>query len=151
MPKATANSTAPKRADRSRKWGNRRPTGKRLDLTPEEAERREKERQAKLKRKFVGAFVTEAEKATIAKRAKSYGMKESGFIRTVLLSDLKEPPPPRTDPEAVRALAFQLSKIGTNLNQLAKISNETGRLQAEQQLRGLTNFIERALERVIAL
>ena len=130
-------SRAPKRTDRRRKWRNRRPASKRLDLTPEEAERREKERLEKQAREFVSVRVNKAEKATIAKRAAAYGMSLSEFTRTVLLSGLKEPPPPRTDPEAVRLLAFELSKVGTNLNQIAKRANEAAKMGGDKEAQAL--------------
>jgi hypothetical protein len=161
LPAVADNSRAKRAAASPRKWGNRRPVGKRLDLTPEEAAARDKKRQAKLKQKFVGAFVTEAEKKTIADRAKGYGLKESAFIRTVLLSDLKEPLPPKIDPEAVRALAFELSKVGTNFNQgiakinaAAKVSTEKSAkelLAMAAQFQAMKDQIAIALARVIEL
>lgn len=75
----------------------------------------------------------------------------SEFARIVLLSDLKAPAPPARDPEAIGALTFQISKLGTNLNQLAKIANETRVLPREMELRVLAAQIEAALERVIEL
>ncbi len=75
----------------------------------------------------------------------------SDYIRIVLLSDLKAPLPSKTDPEAVNALAFQLSKIGTNLNQLAKVANETHRLQFAARLRAIADQIEASLVRVTEL
>jgi hypothetical protein len=120
--------------DRAQKWRNRRPTGKRLDLTPEEAEAAEERKRQGQRKAFIGAFVTDAEKETIAKRAERYGMKHSDFIRTVLLSDLKEPPPPKVDPAAVRELAFQLSKVGTNFNQFTARANEAAKIALDKQL-----------------
>jgi len=161
VPVKAPERSASQRANRPRKWGNRRPVSKRLDLTPAEAEAKEQKRQGQLRKKFVGAFVTEREKKTIADRASSYGMKESAFIRTILLSDVKEPPPPKTDPEAIRALAFELSKVGTNLNQgiakanaAAKVS--TGKsaqtlLAMAKQFQAITDQIAVAVARVIEL
>ena len=134
---AAANIRAKPRPGRAHKWGNRRPAGKRPALTPEEAERREERKRAGQRKAFIGSFVTDAEKETIAARAAAYGMMQSDFIRTVLLSDLKEPPPARTDPDALRRLAFELSKVGTNLNQLAKRANEAARIGGEKELEAL--------------
>ncbi len=145
-----APQTAPDR--RPRKWRNRRPPDRRLDLSPEEADQAAARKRLGQRKAFVGAFVTDDEKETIAARAQRYGMRQSDFIRTVLLSNVKEPPPPRTDPAAVRALAFQLSKVGTNLNQLAKIANETHDLfELERELRALSAQIAASLARVIEL
>ena len=124
-------------ATRPRKWGNRRPLAKRLDLAPEEAEKREDKRRGKYARRFLSVRMTDAEKETIKRRATAYSMSLSDFARTVLLSELKEPPPSRTDPAAIRALMFELSKVGTNLNQLAKRANEAAKIGGEKELAAL--------------
>ena len=49
------------------------------------------------------------------------------------------------------ALAFQLAKIGANLNQLAKIANETQALPHETELRVIAAQLVAAIERVIEL
>ena len=161
MTETTANSRAKRAPARPRKWGNRRPAAKRIDLTPEEAERREQEWQAQRRARALHVQVSEAERAMIEARAAAYGMTLSDFIRTVLLSDLKEPPPARTDPDALRRLAFELSKVGTNLNQLAKRANEANKISAEKERRtllqmestltALTAEIAGTLEKVMAL
>jgi len=123
---------------RPRKWGNRRPLAKRLDLTSDEAAVREEKRRGKYARQFLSVRMTDAEKETIKRRAAGYGMKVSDFARTVLLSNLKEPTPSRTDPAAIRALMFELSKVGTNLNQLARRANEAAKIGGEKELVMLT-------------
>lgn len=144
-----APQTAPDR--RPRKWRNRRPADRRIDLNPAEADQAADRKRLGQRKAFIGAFVTDSEKEKIAARARRSGMKQSDFIRTVLLSDVKEPPAPRIDPEAVRALAFQLSKLGTNLNQLARIANETHQLDFGTELRALSAQIAGSLARVIEL
>jgi hypothetical protein len=126
-----------------------------------EAEKREDKRRGKYARQFLSVRMTDAEKETIKRRATAYSTSLSDFARTVLLSELKEPPPPRTDPGAIRALVFELSKVGTNLNQLAKHANEAAKIGGdkelavlvamETELRGLTAKIAAALSRVIEL
>jgi len=148
---AIAATTTRATATKPRAWRNRRPAAKRLDLTPDEAERREVERRAKLRTKALHVQLTEAEKAEITARAKKTGNRPSDFARIVLLSDLKAPAPPARDPEAIRALAFQLSKIGTNQNQLAHIANESRALPQEAELRRVGDLIVAALEKVMAL
>lgn len=144
-----------------RKWSNRRPVSKRLDLAPQETAQREEKRRGTHARQFLSVRMTDVEKETIKRRAAAYGMKVSDFARTVLLSELKEPPPPRTDPAAVRALAFELSKVGTNLNQIAKRANEAAKIGGDKELaalmamqtelRGLTDMIADALSHAIKL
>ena len=137
MPTEIAADADPSRTDRPRKWRNRKPSAKRLDLAPEEVEGKDAERRKKQARAFVGVRMNEAEKAKLLKRAGGYGMSLSDFVRTVILSDVKEPPPPRTDPKAVRKLAFELSKLGTNLNQLAKRANEAAKIGTDKEFAAL--------------
>jgi hypothetical protein len=137
VPITDADSRAKMPTGKPRKWGNRRPLGKRLDLSPEEVAAREEKRYGKRARQFLSVRMTDAEKETIKRRATAYGMSLSDFARIVLLSDLKEPPPSRTDPTAIRALAWELSKVGTNLNQLAKRANEAAKIGSEKELAAL--------------
>jgi hypothetical protein len=140
VPINDADSRAKTPTGKPRKWGNRRPLAKRLDLTPDESEKREEKRRGKYARQFLSVRMTDAEKETIKRRAAGYGMKVSDFARTVLLSDLKEPPPSRTDPAAIRALAWELSKVGTNLNQLARRANEAAKIGGEKEVAALTGM-----------
>jgi hypothetical protein len=100
---------------------------------------------------FVGFYVTPSERAEIDARAESVGLSLSVFARIVMLSDLKKPAPPAYDREALRTLAFQISKIGTNLNQLAHHANATGSMPDKQTLDEVTEKIIAALDRVISL
>jgi Bacterial mobilisation protein (MobC) len=54
------------------------------------------------------------------------------------------------NPEA-RALAYELSKIGNNLNQLARIANTNKALPHLYQLKMVTDLVKAALQRVIKL
>ena len=130
-----------------RNW-QRRPTTRRVDLTPEEVAAREELRRQSLRTAHIGIQLTTDERAEIERRAKATGNTLSDFARIVLLSDLKAPAPPARDTEAITALAFQLSKIGTNLNQLAKVANETRALPREADLKAVTDRIVAALDKV---
>src|SRR5271165_718806 len=100
---------------------------------------------------FVGFQVTPTERVELERRAAKAGRSLSDFARIVLLSDLKDPAPAEHDPEAIRSLAFQLSKIGTNLNQLAKVANERRVLPREAELKGVADQIVRTLDKVLTL
>ena len=97
----------------------------------------------------MGFHLTPTERAELNRRAAATGRGLSDFARIVLLSDLKAPAPSTRDPEAIRRLTFQLSKIGTNLNQLAKHANETRAMPREADLKSLTDRIAEAIERVM--
>jgi len=66
----------------------------------------------------------------------------------VLLSDLKAPAPSARDPQALRALAVEITRVGNNVNQMAKIANETRALPHERQLREVAALIRSTLEKV---
>ena len=68
----------------------------------------------------------------------------------MLLSDLKAPAPSARDPQAIRALAVEITRVGNNVNQLAKIANETRALPHERQLREVATLIKATLEKVTA-
>jgi hypothetical protein len=134
-----------------RKWRNRRPPAARLDLTPEErAALEEKAKKARHTAALCVHFLPE-DKAEIVKRAKASGNSLSDFVRIVLLSDLKEPAPPAHDPAVLRELAWQLSKIGTNLNQMALVANKERILPRIAEFEAASAQIAGAIERVLAL
>jgi hypothetical protein len=147
----SADPTASGRSPQRRRAWQRRPLSRRLDLTPEQIEAQEAERRSKLRTAGLRIQLTPDERAEIERRAKASGNRLSDYARIVLLSDLKAPMPPARDPEAMKALAFQLSKIGTNLNQLAKYTNERRALPHDADLKGLSEQIVAALEKVYGL
>ena len=65
MPAETASRRASPHARRPRKWGNRRPEGKRLDVSVEEAMAREIEREEKRLNRPLSVRLTRAEKETV--------------------------------------------------------------------------------------
>ena len=69
----------------------------------------------------------------------------------MLLSDLKAPAPSARDPQAIRALAVEITRVGNNVNQLAKIANETRALPHERQLREVATLIKATLEKVTSV
>ena len=84
---------------------------------------------------FLGVQLTPTERAILEQRAQTTGLSLSEFARIVLLSDLKAPAPSARDPQAIRALAVEITRVGNNVNQLAKIANETRALPHERRTR----------------
>ena len=150
MASTTADSNGSRPPTPRRSW-QRRPASRRLDLAPEQIEAQEAKRRETLRTKLLGVKLTPAEKKEIEERAKASGNRLSDYARIVLLSDLKAPMPPARDYEAIKAIAFQLSKIGTNLNQLAHVANERRDLPREAEFMALADKIVTALDKVYGL
>ena len=134
--------------EKRRRW-HRRPASRRFDLSPEEQAALADKEKAELRTALLGVKLTPEEKATVKKRADAYKFRLSDYARMVLLSDEKQPAPPTTDPEAIRALTFQLAHLGGNLNQMAKVANQIHALPAAAEFRALAGEIKAALEKVL--
>ena len=95
--------------------------------------------------------LTPSERAEIDKRAARYGKTPSEFTRIVLLSDLKDPPPTPRDSAGLRAVAVEIARVGNNLNQLARVANETRSAPQQRELSAVADEIIKALNKVMAL
>jgi hypothetical protein len=147
----TAGTAGTTKRTYRRKWRNSRPPAARLDVSPDERAAAEVEKARKQLSVLLSVRFTKAEKETIERRAKKLGIRLSDFVRIVLLSDLKEPAPPAHDPAVIRELAWQLSKIGTNLNQMALVANKERILPRIAEFEAASAQIAGAIERVLAL
>jgi len=95
--------------------------------------------------------LTPAERTELDARADATGRSLSDFARIVLLSDLKAPAPSARDPQAIRALAVEISRVGNNVNQIAHVANESGALPVGKALQEVSKSVITALEKVLAL
>ena len=95
--------------------------------------------------------LTPSERAELDRRAAMTGLQLSEFCRVVLLSDVKAPAPPARDPDLIRKLMNEIMRVGSNLNQLARIANERRDLPRYAELKAVEEKIVAALERVIEL
>ncbi|WP_405402599.1 plasmid mobilization protein [Paracoccus sp. Ld10] len=87
--------------------------------------------------------LTFEEKADLERKAKAVGLSSSAFLRG-LINDADITP--GVDRAANRALALELSRIGTNLNQLTRHANRfRGAADTEKLLTGIAG-IQRELE-----
>lgn len=90
--------------------------------------------------------LTDPERAEIKSRADTLGLPVAAYMRSVVLG--VEPPARRVgvDAEAVAAL----NRVGSNLNQIAKVGNASGTLNAAQikALAALHSQIKRAATQI---
>lgn len=99
----------------------------------------------------IGVKLTPAERAKLEAAAAARGEGLSDYIRSLCF---RRPPPPAgavsRNPDA-RALAEQLSRIGNNVNQLAKVANTKGTIPQLYELKMVTGMIKAAIDRVLEL
>ena len=116
--------------------------------------RPKKEDQSERRTKRLGVPLTPTEQTELRFRAsKVFGNNPnlSEYARLILLDDWKNPPPNARSPEAIRELVVAIRRVGTNVNQLAHIANESRRVPAEERLRDISEQIVAALQKVMAL
>lgn len=83
---------------------------------------------------------TPAEWAAVKQRATSAGKPPGAFVREAALTGQVIQQPPRKISRGDRTV-FELSRIGNNLNQLARAANASGRFEVEARLLDLLNDI----------
>jgi len=67
-------------------------------------------------------FVNEEEYEAIQQRVKMTRLNRSDYLRTMALKGIIY----QEDLESIRQLAYEINKIGVNINQIAKLANEKG-------------------------
>jgi Bacterial mobilisation protein (MobC) len=95
--------------------------------------------------------LTQTERHEAERRAASAGLALSTYARLKLTGGHAPAAILGRDPRAIRQLANEIARVGNNLNQLAKVANQTGRLDHERALREVRDRIADALARVIEL
>jgi hypothetical protein len=97
--------------------------------------------------------LTPAERAQLENGATEAGIHLSQYVRELCLRRSADAPVvagTKRNPDA-RTLAHQLTAIGNNLNQLARIANSTKAVSQLQELQRTMAVLKAALARVIAL
>lgn len=86
-----------------------------------------------------------AEYAHLCQQAEAAGLKKEPFVRTLIMGVNLRPRPPDELPELLR----QLSGIGTNINQIAKVANASGYVRKEdiQNIMEMQAALWRAVKR----
>ena len=96
--------------------------------------------------------LTPSERAALEKDAEGRGASLSQLARELCLRRPSSTSPvvagTRRDPQA-RAIVQELTAIGNNLNQLAKLANTNKAAPQHQELKSTTDMLKAALQRVI--
>jgi Bacterial mobilisation protein (MobC) len=101
---------------------------------------------------FMGTNVTPGEREEARRRAANMGRRLSDFLRLMALSDrFSEAMQPKLPPEVGLKLAFELARIGTNLNQLSHHANLTGAMPERVALNATLDEIVKATEALTRL
>ena len=101
----------------------------------------------------LGVQLTPTERKELQSAAKASGASLSAYVRELCLRRTAAPPTvsgTRRNPEAKRVLN-ELSAIGNNLNQLARVSNTVHAAPQLDELRAVTEVLKDCLARVLAL
>ncbi len=93
---------------------------------------------------IVSIRLSPEQRRTLADRASLCGRPFSTYIRETVLGKIPRARPLRIEKKAV----YQLSRIGANLNQMARVANVTGRLEAERRIEETLGDITRAIKRL---
>ena len=101
----------------------------------------------------LGVQLTPTERAELDAAAAHVGARPSQYVRELCFRRTAEAATvggARRNPEA-KLLLFELSAVGNNLNQLARIANTTRRAPQEAELRATIEVLKAAMARVLAL
>ena len=98
---------------------------------------------------LLGVKLTPTQRAELAARAEAAGLPVSDFVRRLITGSRPSRSETGLDPATARQVAAQLAHLGNNLNQLAKIANQTGRIRSEESLEMMTAQIKETLRKVV--
>jgi len=99
----------------------------------------------------VGIVMKLSDRLEVEQRAAKAGLSLSDYSRAMLLRQRANPVPETRDPAAIRALKAEIARVGNNINQLARIANETKDIRSQRALEAVSAQIMTALQRVIEL
>ena len=93
----------------------------------------------------IGLWLSDAEHEHLANQCAVTGLNANALIRKLIMGENLRPRPPDELPELLR----QLSGIGTNINQIAKVANASGYVRKEdiQSIMEMQAALWRAVKR----
>ncbi len=92
----------------------------------------------------VSVRLSTEERELLSERAVICGKPISTFIREVSLGSVPKARPGHLERKAI----YHLSRIGNNLNQLARTANATGQLEDARRIEAALEEVTRAIERL---
>ncbi|NGP87571.1 plasmid mobilization protein [Fodinibius halophilus] len=88
-------------------------------------------------------YVTKDEKLELVDMADTIGMSFSSFARAVLLDyEIEE------QPVELHRIRHEINKIGVNINQLAKVANQEGKLPSMAELIEISDFLKEKAQEI---
>lgn len=96
----------------------------------------------------VGFYVTPSERADIEMLAARTGLSPSELCRRKLFTRGAKELPVARDVKAIRDLIVAVTRVGTNLNQMQKLANETRQVPTAQRLDPILEKVMEALDAV---
>ena len=97
------------------------------------------------KTEVVSVRMSPAERRAVAERADICGQCLSTYMRRVALGSIPRARPRRIEQKVV----YHLGRIGTNLNQLTRIANTTGRIDYSRGLAAILNEFTEAIRHLV--
>jgi hypothetical protein len=97
------------------------------------------------KTEVVSVRMSPVERRAVAERADLCGQCLSTYMRRVALGSIPRARPRRIEQKVV----YHLGRIGTNLNQLTRIANTTGRVDHTRRLEAVINELLEAIRRLV--
>lgn len=94
---------------------------------------------SRLRNKIINFRVTQEEANLINKKIEAAGLGKEKYLRRMAIEGKIF----RQDLESVRLLAAEIRKIGININQIAKVANETGSVESDS-----TDELKRRMEEI---
>jgi hypothetical protein len=98
---------------------------------------------------LLGVKLTPSQRAELVARAEAAGLPVSDFARRLITGTPDRRPATGLDPTTARQFTAQLAHLGNNLNQIAKVANQTGRIRSEESLERVTAEIIATMRKVV--
>jgi len=98
---------------------------------------------------FAGCQLTPSERADLEAWATAAGLSISEYLRRLIYG--RHLPPPTVSRSDLRAVAVEITRVGTNLNQLAYQANVAGQIRSEEMLHAVLDQVVAAMARVVEL